>query len=241
MTSRAMPDASDSPVPAGFGPVQALPDELPTDPMPTLRAWYEAGRAARATANPDAMTVATIDADGTPSARIVLCRGIEPEPGYIVFYTNYNSRKSRALDANPKCAAVMHWDAFDRQARLECIAVRSPSEESDAYFATRNAAKRLGAWASHQSEPLQHRDELLERVVEMAEKFGVDLMNIADAPNDAVPRPPHWGGWRLWPTAVELWVGDPARMHDRARWTREVKREGDGFRAGSWKVTRLQP
>ena len=207
-----------------------------------LRAWFEAGRVARATPNPDAMTLATIDADGTPSARIVLCRGIAVEPGHITFFTNYNSRKSMALDANPRCAAVFHWDAVDRQARLECIAVRAPAAESDAYFASRNAAKRLAAWSSHQSEPITHRDELLERVVQQAERFGIDLVNIADVPDDAIPRPPHWGGWRLWPSAVELWVGDPMRMHDRARWTRElVVQSGGGFSVGRWSATRLQP
>jgi pyridoxamine 5'-phosphate oxidase len=207
-----------------------------------LKAWFEAGVAARATPNPDAITVATVDADGTPSARIVLCRGIAVDPGYVVFYSNYNSRKSKALDANPKCAVVFHWDAFQRQARLECIAVRSPEEESDAYFASRDAVKQLGAWSSDQSEPLAHRDVLFDQVMNAAERFGIDLLNIADVPGDVIPRPPHWGGWRLWASAVELWVGETTRMHDRVRFERTLTPAQDGgFIAGPWSATRLQP
>ncbi len=230
------------PQPVTPGELAGLPDCLPTDPFPTLKSWFEAGRAARATANPDAITVATVDADGTPSARIVLCRGIVTDPGYLVFYTNYNSRKSQALSANPKCAVVFHWDAFQRQARLECIAVRSPEVESDAYFASRDAVKQLGAWSSNQSEPIEKRDDLLDQVLSAAERFGIDILNIAEVSADAIPRPPHWGGWRLWPTAVELWVGETTRMHDRARWERTLTPAKDGgFSTGNWSATRLQP
>ena len=208
-----------------------LPASLPADPMTLVEAWLTEAREKKSQPNPDAMVVATATADGAPSARVVLCKKLVSTPGYVVFYTNYQSRKGRELEGNPRAAAVLHWDAFGRQARLEGHVVRSPAEESDEYFASRALDSRLGAWASLQSEPLDSRTTLLKRVAVEAARHGTH-----------VPRPPHWGGFRLWPTSVELWLEGPFRVHDRARWSRTLEPAGDdGFTPGSWDSTRLYP
>jgi pyridoxamine 5'-phosphate oxidase len=176
------------------------------------------------------MSVATATPDGRPSVRVVLCKHLIVDPGYVVFFTNYHSRKGSELDANPRAAAVLHWDAFGRQVRLEGCIVKSPADESDEYFASRALDSRIGAWASLQSQPLDSRKTLLKRVAAEAARFGTH-----------VPRPPHWGGYRLWPETVELWIEGPFRVHDRARWTRTVEPQGDGCAAGPWSATRLFP
>jgi pyridoxamine 5'-phosphate oxidase len=209
----------------------SLPSTLPSNPMPLFEQWFlEAGRE-KAERYPEAMTVATATADGRPSARIVLCKRLVPDPGYVVFYTNYDSRKGAELAANPRAAAVLYWDALGRQVRLEGPILQSPATESDEYFASRALDSRIGAWASLQSQPLDSRGTLLKRVAAEAARFGT-----------SVPRPPHWGGYRLWPDAVELWTEGAFRVHDRARWTRALERRGtDGFAAGAWVATRVYP
>jgi pyridoxamine 5'-phosphate oxidase len=208
-----------------------LPPVLPADPMPLVASWFRTARDARVQPNPDAMVVATATPDGRPSARVVLLKLLIADPGYVVFFTNYESRKGRELDANARAAAVLHWDAIGRQVRLEGPVLPSPAAESDAYFATRPIDSRIGAWASLQSGTLDSRQTLLDRVAETRARF----------PDD-VPRPPHWGGYRLWPDAVELWVEGASRIHDRARWQRSLA-PGDrtSFRVGAWHGTRLYP
>ena len=225
---------------AAFTLEQTLPEPLPADPFPTLAAWLDEARQRKTQPNPNAFALATADAAGTPAVRVVLCKGLnaEPQGGYFVFYTNYHSAKSRQLDANPRAAAVMHWDHLGRQVRIEGPVVKSPIEESDAYFASRPLDSKLGAWASDQSQPIASRDELLDRVVEMLARFNVSL----DDPEAAdVPRPPHWGGYRLWAEHVELWVHGPGRVHDRARWSRKLVPVEGGFTPDAWSSTRLQP
>jgi len=207
-----------------------LPSTLPDDPMPLFEEWFEGARKGRAQPNPDSMSVATATPDGRPSVRIVLCKKLIVTPGYVVFFTNYDSRKGAELDANPHAGAVLHWDAFGRQVRLEGRVVKSPADESDEYFTSRALDSRIGAWASLQSQPLDSRKTLLKRVASEAARFGTH-----------VPRPPHWGGYRLWPEAVELWIEGPFRVHDRARWTRALEAQGDGFAPGPWSATRLFP
>lgn len=215
-----------------------LPDALPADPFALFADWFVEAGNRRIQPNPDAMMVATVDADGRPSARVVLCKHLVASPGYVVFFTNYQSRKGQALSATPRAAAVFHWDGLSRQVRFEGPVVRSPVAESDAYFASRPVASRLGAWASRQSEPLSSRAALAAQVVTAAKRFGVD----PGAPAGDVPRPPHWGGFRLWPDAMELWVEGPGRVHDRARWTRSLTPMDEfGFVCGPWSGTRLNP
>ena len=208
-----------------------LPAKLPTDPMPLFEEWFQLARKHGAQPNPDSMVVATATPAGLPSARVVLCKQLVADPGYVVFFTNYQSRKGAELAANPRVAAVLHWDALGRQVRLEGRVVLSPAGESDEYFASRALDSRIGAWASLQSQPLDSRTTLLKRVAIEAARFGMH-----------VPRPPHWGGYRLWPEALELWIEGAFRVHDRARWARSLEPVGpDSFSPGPWLPTRLYP
>lgn len=223
---------------------ERLAGPLPEEPLATAAAWLAEAWRLRAQPNPNAMMLATCTADGHPSARVVLCKEIVPRPGYVVFYTNYRSRKGRELEGNGRAAAVLHFDALGCQVRVEGVVERSPATESDAYFASRALQSRIGAWASAQSEPIASREHLRAAVAAAAQRFGVDPgAAAADAAAEVrIPRPPHWGGYRLWAEAVELWVQGAARIHDRARWTRSLTRlEDGGMEAGAWSVTRLQP
>lgn len=216
---------------------QSLPDPLPTSPWPTFTAWFDEARRRDILPNPNAMVLATVDDHACPDARVVLCKHIAPDPGYISFYTNYDSRKGTQLAANPHAAVVFHWDALQRQVRLAGPVVRSPGDESDAYFASRPWQSRIGAWASSQSQPLPSRRRLVEQVDAAMARFDIDP---SDA-NPTIPRPPNWGGFRLWVERFELWVGSPTRLHDRAAWTRTLTPDAGTFRPGSWSATRLQP
>ncbi|MBL8746543.1 MAG: pyridoxamine 5'-phosphate oxidase [Phycisphaerae bacterium] len=210
-----------------------LPDPLPADPMPMLSAWLDEARTAARQPNPNAMTLASSTRDGKPSARIVLCRGIDVADASLTFFTNYESRKAGELDSNPRVAVIFHWDHADRQARVEGRAERTTPAESDTYFQSRPLLSRLGSWASDQSRPMERRLTLIERVLEAAERFDIGPADLLDARGSQhVPRPAHWGGYRVRIDAVELWQGHAGRLHDRARWDRA----GVG-----WRSTRLFP
>jgi len=220
-----------------------LPDPLPAEPLEVAASWLAEATRRKVQPNPNAMVLATADASGQPSARLVLCKQISPEPGFLTFYTNYRSRKGRELTDNPQAAIVMYWDALHRQVRVEGRIVQVEAAESDAYFASRNWQSRLGAWASEQSQPIGSRTELLGKVAKAALRLALPVP--ADEqqqdPGLHIARPPHWGGYRLWATAVELWVEGSARIHDRARWQRTLTPRAGGFGAGPWSVSRLQP
>ncbi|HEV7986501.1 MAG TPA: pyridoxamine 5'-phosphate oxidase [Steroidobacteraceae bacterium] len=222
-----------------------LPDPLPAEPLALAAAWLDQAVREAAQANPNAMVLATADQHGQPSARIVLCKEIRPQPGYLSFFSNYESRKGTELAANPRAAAVLHWDQLRRQVRIEGPVTLAAAAASDAYFASRAWQSRIGAWASRQSVSVPSRAALAAAVDRTARRFGVPspLQSADDAPDPgvAIPRPPHWGGYQLWAEAVELWVEGAARLHDRARWTRTLEPGTDGFNAGGWSVTRLQP
>ena len=225
--------------------IETLPESLPADPLVVASDWLEQAWAARTQPNPNAMVLATSTREGRPSARVVLCKEIVPQPGYVVFYTNYLSTKGRQLKDNPRAAAVMHWDALHRQVRIEGQVVAAPATDSDSYFAARAWQSRIGAWASEQSEPIGSRDRLLKAVKETALRFGAPTPGAPGADDSlrlTIPRPPHWGGYRLWADTVELWVEGAARIHDRARWQRTLRALPKGsFRADHWVATRLQP
>lgn len=223
-----------------------LPDALPDDPLPLAEEWFEHAQQNAAQRNPNSMTLSTLSGDGAPAARIVLCKAFVADPGYLVFYTNYQSEKGQALASNPRVATVMHWDALGRQLRCEGLAVRSPAAESDAYFASRSWASRLGAWGSDQSRPLKSRPALIAQIRRRAADLGIelgdDLDTLASDAEPELPRPPHWGGYRVWIGAVELWAEGTDRIHDRARWARSLKLDGDaGCVPGEWSHSRLQP
>lgn len=223
-----------------------LPSQLPPDPMHWIKAWLDDAMRRQPQRNPNSMTAITVSKDGQPRGRIVLCKSLVPDPGYAVFYTNYNSDKGRDLEADNRMALVFHWDAFGRQARIEGVAVRSPAAESDAYFATRDWGSQLGAWGSDQSAPLKSRAALIAQVGRRAVKLGISaaghLKSISTEDRPAIPRPPHWGGYRVWARRVELWLEGADRIHDRARWERTLEPgDGDDFVTGPWSGTRLQP
>ena len=196
----------------------ARPD-LGPDPIEQFRVWLAAAREA-GIYEPEAMTVSTVGADGRPSSRYVLLRGLD-ERGYC-FYTNYRSAKARALDANPLAALTFGWLQIHRAVRVEGTVERLPEAESDAYFATRPRAARISAWASPQSEVIASREELERAAAAVEQRFA----------GAEIPRPPHWGGFLVRPERVELWQGRAGRLHDRLRY----ERERDG-----WRVVRLAP
>jgi pyridoxamine 5'-phosphate oxidase len=217
---------------------ETLPEPLPANPLEVAAQWLARAIADASQPNPNAMVLASADARGQPSARVVLCKGIETEPGCILFYTNYRSRKGAELKRNPRAAALFHWDHVHRQVRIEGQVEEMSGAENDAYFHTRAWQSRLGAWASQQSEPLASRADLTAAVRQQAQRFGIPYEGPGAPEPDHVsvdvPRPPNWGGYRLRAEAVELWVEGEFRIHDRARWTRSLPR-------GAWSATRLQP
>ncbi len=223
-----------------------LPDDLPSDPMHWADAWLKEATAAKVQRNPNSMTIASVGADSQPSSRVVLCKDFVPDPGYLVFYTNYRSQKSIQLAANPGAAALFHWDALGRQIRIEGKVVRSPEKESDIYFATRDRGSQLGAWGSDQSEPIASLDALVSQVRQRATDLGLtldaDMQPLDDDDVPEIARPAHWGGFRLWATAIELWIEGKNRIHDRARWQRDLVRATEHtFSITPWVGTRLQP
>ena len=226
-------------------PTELLPEPLPPEPLVILSQWMKESEQQRLQPNPNAMVLATSEPDGHPSARVVLCKKIVAQPGYLVFFTNYRSCKGQQLQRNPRAAAVIHWDALHRQVRLEGPVVQAPAVDSDAYFASRPWQSRIGAWASEQSAPVTSREALQKAVAATAKRFGApDPAHSAGEEQGelVIPRPPHWGGYHLWADSVELWVEGEGRIHDRARWTRELTPWADGsFGAGPWSATRLQP
>jgi pyridoxamine 5'-phosphate oxidase len=221
---------------------ETLPEPLPGNPLQVVADWLAQATADGQRPNPNAMVLATVDARGRPSARVVLCKAIEVETGAILFYTNYTSRKGRELDGNPRVAAVFHWDQRHRQVRAEGEVRRLTDSENDAYFLSRPWQSRLGAWASAQSQPVASRAALNAAVAASARRFGIAYEGPGSAePADVdvvVPRPAQWGGYRLTVDALELWVEGEFRIHDRALWTRDLSGHAG---AASWKVTRLQP
>lgn len=238
-----MPSTEHLDVASAYDEGELLPDPLPTDPFTLLHAWFRDAHDRAVQPNPNAMTLATVDPDGRPSARIVLCKALRPDPGVVVFYTNYESRKGRALAANPHAALIMHWDHLDRQVRIEGPVTVSPPEESDVYFNSRRWESRVGAWASQQSQPIESREKLLDQVAETIARLNLDMADIVDneGRNLTIPRPPHWGGFRVWAQRVELWCGGVGRVHDRAQWTRTLTPTTDQFTPGPWSATRVQP
>jgi pyridoxamine 5'-phosphate oxidase len=221
-----------------------LPDPLPAGPLQLAQRWLTEATERAVQPNPNAMVLATVNAAGEPSARVVLCKQLVPDPGYLVFFTNYDSRKGQDLAARPRAAIVMYWDALHRQVRVEGPIVRTSGSDSDAYFATRNWQSRLGAWASQQSQPIGSRRELYQQVARAALRLALPAPpedEQAPDPGQSIARPPYWGGYQLWAETVELWVEGSARIHDRARWSRTLKPAADGFVPGAWSVLRLQP
>ena len=194
------------------------PDSM-ADPFAIFDQWLAEASASEVN-DPEAMALATADASGQPSVRMVLLKGHGPDG--FVFYTNEQSAKGGQLAANPRAALLFHWKTLRRQVRVEGGVERVSADLADAYFATRSRDSQLGAWASDQSQPLESRELFEARFEEMKRRFeGAD-----------VPRPPHWGGYRVVPERIEFWTDRPYRLHERRLFTRE---------AGGWREGLLYP
>ncbi len=189
------------------------------DPIAIIRAWMAEAEQSEP-ADPNAIALATVDADGLPNVRMVLLKEIEDAA--FVFYTNYESRKAAEIEQAGKAAFLLHWKSLARQVRVRGTVTREDGPQADAYYASRSLKSRLGAWASRQSQPLSSRGALMAEVARVTAQHG---------PNPA--RPPFWGGYRVTPVEIELWADGAFRLHDRFRWTRDA--------AGAWKVIRLNP
>jgi len=188
---------------------------MPTDPFQLFDEWFAEARASEIN-DPEAMALATATTNGRPSVRMVLLKGHGPDG--FVFYTNQRSRKGEELAANPHAALLFHWKPVRRQVRIEGPVSIVSCEEADAYFASRSRDSQLGAWASNQSWPLPTRAEFEKKYEDMRTKFeGMEI-----------PRPPHWGGFRVAPESFEFWTDRPHRLHELRIFTRD----GDGWREG---------
>jgi len=194
--------------------------DLHVDPLQQFSAWFAAALAADIR-DVNAMSLATATPDGKPSVRIVLLKGFD-ERGFA-FFTNYDSEKGRQLEVNPHAALAFYWVQLERQVRISGPVERTSREDSAAYFHSRPAGSRLGAWASKQSEVVDARQVLDSRLTEMTERFE----------NGEIPLPPHWGGYRVKPDKFEFWQGRPNRLHDRFRYSRRAD--------SAWQIDRLAP
>ena len=191
------------------------------DPLAQCDRWFKEALAAKLP-EPNTMTLATVGDDGRPSARIVLIKGVD-ERGFV-FFTNYESRKGHDLAVHPQAALLFYWIELERKGRIEGRIEKTSAEESDRYFASRPLGSRIGAWASEQSAVIDSRATLEAREKTISERYG-----------DNPPRPPHWGGYRLVPDAIEFWQGRPSRLHDRLLYTR------DATASPGWTISRLSP
>ncbi|NBP88033.1 MAG: pyridoxamine 5'-phosphate oxidase [Planctomycetia bacterium] len=195
--------------------------DVARDPLRQFTLWYEAAVAAKVP-EPEAMTLSTATPEGRPSARIVLLRGYD-DRGFC-FFSNYNSHKGRELAANPYAALTFHWVEQERQVRIEGRVEKTSAAESDAYFFSRPSRSRIGAWSSPQSDVIPNRETLDELFKRFKEQYPDE---------SAIPRPEHWGGYRLIPTRIEFWQGRPSRLHDRLQFSRDGE--------AGWKLQRLAP
>lgn len=206
-----------------------LPEPPPGDPMPLFAAWSADAHSSGRYDDPNAMTLATCTPDGEPSARMVLCKAVEIAPPALVFYSSYESRKGRELESNPRAAATFHWPHAKRQVRVEGKVERVSVAESDAYFRSRPLMSRIGCTVSHQSTPIASRAELVSAAVKLASHAAL---------TGSLPRPEHWGGFRLHIRTLELWSAREGRLHDRVRWTRSG---AVSETVVAWRSERLSP
>jgi pyridoxamine 5'-phosphate oxidase len=218
-----------------------LSQSMTQNPLLLLQSWFNEALELDLQPNPDTMAIATSNSQGLPNVRMVLCKEINTEEGYVVFYTNYNSVKSMEIRENPKCSALFHWDKLGYQIRIRGEILQSPDEENDAYFASRHLGSQVGAWASNQSNPVVDRQALDDQFRKILDRF--NLTNESITRNEKkIPRPPHWGGYRLWIEEIEFWLNQKDRLHDRLHFRRALTISSEGIETEkNWTVKRLQP
>ena len=190
------------------------------DPFVLARSWLAEAEASEIN-DPNAIALASVDAEGLPNVRMVLLKEIEDAA--FVFYTNYTSRKGSEIEASGKAAFVMHWKSLHRQIRVRGLVTREDGEKADAYYASRSLQSRIGAWSSRQSQPLSSRGSLMAEVAKQGVRHGTNPV-----------RPPFWGGFRITPLEIEFWADGPFRLHDRFRWSRAAVEN-------AWDISRLNP
>ena len=209
------------------------------NPLNTLQEWLDEIKSSRTQPNPNCMSVSTVDSQGHPNSRMVLCKELNTVEGYLTFYTNYSSIKCSELENNRNCSALFHWDNFGFQARLKGFVVRCSEVKNDQYFSTRDLGSQIAAWTSMQSEEIDSLEDMKESYDEIMKKF--QITDIEDI-NKKIPRPNFWGGYEIWIKEVELWQNQKNRFHDRLQYSRNIKNEeGQILVEKDWKVIRIQP
>lgn len=193
--------------------------DVATTPIEQFQEWFDEAVASQLL-EPNALLLSTVSNENKPSTRVLLLKGLD---NGFTFYTNYLSRKGTELAENPNACITFFWAELERQVRIEGLIEKVSAEESDTYFHSRPRGSQIGAWVSNQSMVIEHREILEEREKHLIEKFG----------NEPIPRPPHWGGYRLVPNYIEFWQGRPSRLHDRIAYTL--------LENGDWKIDRLSP
>ena len=211
------------------------------NPLLLLQSWLNEAMELDLQPNPDTMAIATSNSQGLPNVRMVLCKEINTKEGYVVFYTNYNSVKSLEIKENPKCSALFHWDKLGYQIRIRGEILQSPDEENDTYFASRHLGSQVGAWASNQSNPVEDREALDDQFKKILDRFNLTSESITRN-EQKIPRPPNWGGYRLWIEEIEFWLNQKDRLHDRLHFRRALTISSEGIETEKkWTVKRLQP
>ena len=211
------------------------------NPLLLLQSWFNEAMELDLQPNPDTMAIATSNSQGLPNVRMVLCKEINTEEGYVVFYTNYNSVKSMEIKENPKCSALFHWDKLGYQIRIRGEILQSTDKENDAYFASRHLGSQVGAWASNQSNPVEDRQALDDQFRKILDRFNLTSESITRN-EKKIPRPPHWGGYRLWIEEIEFWLNQKDRLHDRLHFRRALTISSEGIKTEkNWTIKRLQP
>ena len=211
------------------------------NPVLVLKEWLHEARQSKIQPNPNSMSISTVDSMGCPNSRMVLCKEINEDLGYLVFYTNYNSEKSKEIESHNNCSALFHWDPLGYQVRVRGKLIKSPNDESDNYFSTRKVGRQLSAGASNQSDHVENRESLDDQFQKIMKRFNIQDEDL-DSTEIEIPRPDFWGGYRIWINEIELWLNQSERFHDRLSFKRDLVKTSSGFNAeNNWVVKRLQP